>query len=150
MEPSNCRPTPRPDQRHRLRPPLIPSETAPASRNLWRISSGSLATVCPAKKPNTYPNAIGPLSAQPCRLRAPPRTSGIHRGCAKTPAFNLRVEGSSRFGQSENQKFWRRLSEEGNRENDSTHSWLAHVFTSVDASVSARGILGTVLRVVGC
>src|SRR5215469_18273233 len=33
------------------------------------------------------------------------------RGCAKTPAFNLRVESSSKFGQSENQKCWRRLSE---------------------------------------
>jgi NAD(P)H-binding len=51
------------------------------------------------------------------------------RGCAKTPAFNLRVESSSRFGQYENQKFWRRLSEEGNRENASTLSWLVHVFT---------------------
>src|SRR5690349_13097633 len=33
------------------------------------------------------------------------------------------------FGQSQNQKFWRRLFEEGNRENCSTLSWLAHVFT---------------------
>ena len=33
------------------------------------------------------------------------------------------------FGQSENQKFWRRLFEEANRENCSTLSWLAHVFT---------------------
>jgi hypothetical protein len=41
----------------------------------------------------------------------------------------LRVESSSRFGQYENQKFWRRLSEEGNRENASTPSWLVHVFT---------------------
>jgi hypothetical protein len=40
----------------------------------------------------------------------------------------LGVESSSRFGQSENQKFWRRLFEEGNRENGSTLSWLAHVF----------------------
>jgi hypothetical protein len=57
------------------------------------------------------------------------RTAGVDRGCAKTPAFNLRVESSSRFGESESQKFWRRLYEEGNRENDSTLSWLAHVFT---------------------
>src|ERR1700757_2220364 len=56
-------------------------------------------------------------------------TGRFDRGCAKTPAFNLRVESSSRFGQSENQKFWRRLFEEGNRENGSTLSWLAHVFT---------------------
>src|SRR5215813_2484452 len=33
------------------------------------------------------------------------------------------------FGQSENQKFWQRLFEEANRENCSTLSWLAHVFT---------------------
>jgi PadR family transcriptional regulator PadR len=38
------------------------------------------------------------------------------RTCAKTPAFNLRVENPSRFSQSENQKCWRRLSEEANRE----------------------------------
>jgi hypothetical protein len=50
-------------------------------------------------------------------------------GCAKTRAFNLLVESSSQFGQSENQKCWRRLSEEGNREPCSTLSWRAHVFT---------------------
>src|SRR6516162_7791981 len=57
------------------------------------------------------------------------QASGTDRGCAKTPAFNLHVESSSQFGQSENQKCWRRLSEEGNRENYSTLSWIAHVFT---------------------
>ena len=54
------------------------------------------------------------------------------RTCAKTLAFNLRVESSSRFGQSENQKCWRRLSEEGNRENGSTVTWLAHVSHGLD------------------
>ena len=57
------------------------------------------------------------------------RMSPLGPGCAKTRAFNLLVESSSQFGQSENQKCWRRLSEEGNRENGSTVSWLAHVFT---------------------
>ena len=47
----------------------------------------------------------------------------------KTCAFNLLVESSSQFGQSENQKCSRRLSEEGNRETGSTLSWLAHIFT---------------------
>src|SRR5262244_1410261 len=56
-------------------------------------------------------------------------TSAIHQGCAKTPAFDLRVESSTQFGQSEDQKLWRRLYEEGNRENDFTLSRLAHVFT---------------------
>ena len=42
------------------------------------------------------------------------------RTCAKTRAFNLLVESSSLFGQSENQKCWRRLSEEGYRETGST------------------------------
>jgi hypothetical protein len=51
------------------------------------------------------------------------------RTCAKTRAFSLLVESSSQFGQSENQKCWRRLSEEGTRENGSTLFWLAHVFT---------------------
>jgi hypothetical protein len=54
-------------------------------------------------------------------------TAAMGLGCTKTRAFNLRVESSSHFGQSENQKCWRRLSEEGNRENGSTLSWLAHV-----------------------
>src|SRR6516164_8119921 len=51
------------------------------------------------------------------------------RTCAKTRAFNLLVESSSLFGQSENQKCWRRLSGEGYRETGSTLSWLAHIFT---------------------
>jgi hypothetical protein len=55
--------------------------------------------------------------------------SQIDPGCAKTRAFNLRVESSSQFGLSENQRCWRRLSEEGNKENGSTLSWLVHVFT---------------------
>src|SRR6516162_2952323 len=63
--------------------------------------------------------------------------SHFDRGCAKTRAFNLRVESSSQFGQSENQKCWRRLSEEGNRENSSTLSWLAHVFTRPGSILAA-------------
>ena len=55
--------------------------------------------------------------------------SQIDPGSAKTRAFNLLVESSSQFGQSENQTCRRRLSEVGNRENGSTLSWLAHVFT---------------------
>src|ERR1700758_595668 len=56
-------------------------------------------------------------------------TAAMGPGRAKTRAFNLVVESSSQFGQSENQKCWRRLSEEGNRETSSTLSSLAHVFT---------------------
>jgi hypothetical protein len=55
--------------------------------------------------------------------------TALDRGCAKTPAFDLHVESSSRFLQTENQIFWRGVSEDGNRENDSTVSLLAHVFT---------------------
>jgi hypothetical protein len=43
------------------------------------------------------------------------------------------------FGQSENQKFWRRLFEEANRENCSTLSWLAHVFTRPGPITDTRG-----------
>src|ERR1035437_10624621 len=50
-------------------------------------------------------------------------------GCVKTPNFNLRVEISSRFLRFENQKCWQPLSGEDNRENNSAHSWLMHVFT---------------------
>jgi hypothetical protein len=63
------------------------------------------------------------------RSHATGRISPSGPGCAKTGALNLLVESSSQFGQSENQKCWRRLSEEGNRENGSTLSGLAHVFT---------------------
>ena len=57
------------------------------------------------------------------------KNSGLDPGSAKTRAFNLLVENSSQFSQSENQTCRRRLSEEGNRENGSTLFWLAHVFT---------------------
>src|SRR6516162_10869241 len=55
--------------------------------------------------------------------------TAVDPGRAKTRAFNLLVESSSQFGQSGNQKCWRRLSEEGNRETGSTLSRLAHIFT---------------------
>ena len=64
-------------------------------------------------------------------------TTGFDPGCAKTRAFNLVVESSSQFGQSENQKCWRWLSEESNRENGSTLSWLAQVFTRPGPSAVA-------------
>jgi hypothetical protein len=68
-------------------------------------------------------------SGRRCTGRSKPvGASQIDPGCAKTRAFNLLVESSSQFGQFENQKCWRRLSEKGNRETGSTLSWLAHVF----------------------
>jgi hypothetical protein len=66
------------------------------------------------------------------------RMTGKGPGCAKTRAFNLLVKSSSQFGQSENQKCWRRLPEEGNRETGSTLSWLAHVFPRARANLAAR------------
>src|SRR5258705_9537675 len=50
-------------------------------------------------------------------------------GRVKTPTFNLRVETSSRFRKFENQKCLRPLLREDDRENNSAHSWLVHVFT---------------------
>src|SRR5262249_45163910 len=61
--------------------------------------------------------------------RGTARATALGPACVKTRAFNLRVESSSQFDQSENQRCWRRLSEEGNRENRSMLSLLAHVFT---------------------
>src|SRR6478736_7143162 len=58
-------------------------------------------------------------------------TSCLH-GCrlrVKTPTFNLRVEIPSRFRKFENQKCLRPLLREDDRENNSAHSWLLHVFT---------------------
>src|SRR6266436_5627663 len=50
-------------------------------------------------------------------------------GRVKTPTFNLRVEIPSRFRRFENQKCLRPLLREDDRENNSAHSWLVHVFT---------------------
>ena len=78
-----------------------------------------------------------------------PGTGVRARGCAKTRAFNLRVESSSQFGQSENEKYWRRLSEEGNRENGSTLPWRAHVFTRAGPKPVTPRCLPEYLRRVG-
>ena len=56
-------------------------------------------------------------------------TSGSGLGRVKTPTCNLRVEIPSRFRQLENQKHLRPLLGEDDRENNSAHSWLVHVFT---------------------
>src|SRR6516225_460683 len=74
---------------------------------------------------------ITPKKCTDRERRSPPARAGsfFDPGCAKTRAFNLLLESSSQFGQSENQKCSRRLSEEGNRETGSTLSWLAHIFT---------------------
>src|SRR5258707_13250816 len=50
-------------------------------------------------------------------------------GRVKTPMFNLRVEIPSRFRKFENQKCLRPPLREDDRENNSAHSWLVHVFT---------------------
>src|SRR6266446_6306944 len=55
--------------------------------------------------------------------------SELGLGCVKTPTFNLRVEIPSRFRKFENQKCLRPLLREDDRENNSAHSWLVHVFT---------------------
>src|SRR5258708_30353419 len=55
--------------------------------------------------------------------------SGVGLGRVKTPMFNLRVEIPSRFRKFENQKCVRPPLREDDRENNSAHSWLVHVFT---------------------
>src|SRR5258706_14134162 len=60
-------------------------------------------------------------------LTAPMSPLGL--GCVKTPTFNRRVEIPSRFCKFENQKRLRPRLREDNRENNSAHSWLVHVFT---------------------
>src|SRR6266403_424254 len=61
-------------------------------------------------------------------------TSGMGLGRVKTPTFNLRVETPSRFRKFENQKCLRPLLREDDRENNSAHSWLVHVFTQPGSS----------------
>src|SRR6267378_2500287 len=63
----------------------------------------------------------------PSSLAAPMSPLGL--GCVKTPTFNLRVEIPSRFRKFENQKCLRPRLREDDRENNSAHSWLVHVFT---------------------
>jgi len=58
-----------------------------------------------------------------------PEMSASGLGRVKTPTFNLRVEIPSRFRKFENQKRLRPLLREDDRENNSAHSWLVHVFT---------------------
>src|SRR5260221_1180505 len=55
--------------------------------------------------------------------------SELGLGRVKTPMFNLRVEIPYRFRKSENQKCLRPPLREDDRENNSAHSWLVHVFT---------------------
>jgi len=50
-------------------------------------------------------------------------------GRVKTPTCNLRVEIQSRFRQLENQKYLWPLLGEDDRESNSAHSCLVHVFT---------------------
>src|SRR6202790_4252211 len=70
-----------------------------------------------------------------CRLGM----SALGLGRVKTPTFNLRVETPSRFRKFENQKCLRPLLREDDRENNSAHSWVVHVFTQ-------PGSKATVLR----
>src|SRR5712664_970690 len=58
-----------------------------------------------------------------------PTTSAMGLGCVKTPVCDPRVEILSRFRQLENQKYLRPLLGEDDRENNSAHSRLVHVFT---------------------
>jgi hypothetical protein len=62
-------------------------------------------------------------------MRIGPTSSAMGLGRVKTPTCNLRVEIPSRFRQLENQKYLRPLLGEDDRENNSAHSWLVHVFT---------------------
>ena len=66
--------------------------------------------------------------------RGAARETASGPGFAKTRAFNLLVESSSQFGQSE-KKVLATASEEGNREAGSTLSWLAHIFTRPGSTV---------------
>src|SRR6478672_8580257 len=60
-------------------------------------------------------------------------------GRVKTPTFNLRVEIPSRFRKFENQKCLRPLLREDDRENNSAHSWLLHVFTQPGSKAALTG-----------
>src|SRR5713226_7388947 len=61
-------------------------------------------------------------------------------GRVKTPTCNLRVEIPTRFRQLENQKYLRPLLGEDDRENNSAHSWLVHVFTQPGSKSRRLGV----------
>src|SRR5713226_10630262 len=67
------------------------------------------------------------------------RMSVVGLGRVKTPMFNLRVEIPSRFRKFENQKCLRPLLREDDRENNSAHSWLVHVFTQPGSIATELG-----------
>src|SRR5262245_51315082 len=68
------------------------------------------------------------LNRQPALSLSGGNGSWCPRLCENSP-FNLRVESSSHLVNLKTKKFSRRLFEESNRENCSTLSWLANVFT---------------------
>jgi hypothetical protein len=65
-------------------------------------------------------------------------------GRVKTPTLNLRVEIPSRFRKFENQKCLRPLLREDDRENNSAHSWLVHVFTQPGSKAEVLAALSDV------
>ena len=67
-------------------------------------------------------------------------TKVLIQGCVKTPTFSLRVEIPSRFRKFENQKCLRPLLREDDRENNSAHSWLVHVFTQPGSSTDVTSL----------
>src|SRR5216684_826476 len=80
-----------------------------------------------------------PVARRTSRLdldKWPNRMSPLGLGRVKTPTFNLRVEIPSRFRKFENQKCLRPPLREDDRENNSAHSWLVHVFTQPGSIVS--------------
>src|SRR5216684_2009511 len=88
-----------------------------------------------------------PVARRTSRLdldKWPNRMSPLGLGRVKTPTFNLRVEIPSRFRKFENQKCLRPPLREDDRENNSAHSWLVHVFTQpgskADLGVRRRNV----------
>ncbi len=65
--------------------------------------------------------------------------SALGLGRVKTPTFNLRVEIPSRFRKFENQRCLRPPLREDDRENNSAHSWLVHVFTQPGSIATEMG-----------
>src|SRR5437667_1036540 len=72
--------------------------------------------------------------------------SALGLGRVKTPIFNLRVEIPSRFRKFENQKCLRPLLREDDRENNSAHSWLVHVFTQPGSKPEKTSMRAHVFR----
>ena len=133
---------PDPDARAKAARPDVPvmATTIPGGKP-WKAAQRRFSPRLSILRRFAVRSTVGSQGPRNRRLRLPRGPmSETGLGRVKTPTFNLRVEIPSRFRKFENQKCLRPLLREDNRENNSAHSWLVHVFTQPgsDSDLGAR------------